>query len=96
MGLNTPKYLCPHCAEPGLSALRRSYLGPAVPARCTACGNKIGIPYGRSVVATIPFLVAIMFTPLVIFEPLAVAALITCGAIVMFALFYRWVPLEKR
>lgn len=38
-------YDCPHCGKPGISFLRRSFLGPAVPATCRACGHKIGVPW---------------------------------------------------
>ena len=36
---------CPHCGKPGISAMRKMYLGPAVPATCKTCGKKVGVPY---------------------------------------------------
>jgi hypothetical protein len=38
-------YDCPHCAKPGISLLRRNFLGPAFPATCRTCGRKIGVPW---------------------------------------------------
>ena len=46
-------YDCPHCGKPGISRLRRSCLGPALPATCRSCGRKIGVPWS-SVLLVIP------------------------------------------
>ena len=75
--------------------LRRAFLGPAVPAACSVCGRKIGVPYGKSIVAAAPLIAAILLG--VIAPNLAVQVLeLVVGAIAMFALFFKFVPLEKR
>ena len=48
---------CPHCDGPGISTARKLYLGPAIPATCRTCGRKIGVPYGRSLLAMLPLFV---------------------------------------
>ena len=88
-------YLCPHCNKPGISALRRACLGPGIPATCTACGAKVGVPRGKSAMAFLPFLLAILVAP---FMPsLALAVLVwLVGALAMFVLVFTIVPLVKK
>jgi hypothetical protein len=88
-------YNCPHCQQPGISVLRRSFLGPAIPATCVQCGRKIGVPYGKSVVAALPFLAAIVISVFVA-TLLVQVTLCLVGAATMVALFLNWVPLIKR
>lgn len=38
-------YACPHCKNPGISMLRRAFLGPAMPATCSVCGAKVGVAF---------------------------------------------------
>ena len=52
------KLNCPHCGKPGISAMRKICLGPAVTATCKTCGKKVGVPY-MSMLAVVPFLAAI-------------------------------------
>jgi len=88
-------YLCPHCKNPGISALRRAWLGPAIPATCTACGAKVGVPWGKSAIAFSPFLVAILvssFMPSLFF----VVVVWLVGAVAMFVLSFTLVPLIKK
>ena len=88
-------YACPHCNQPGLSVSRRMCLGPAIPAACTSCGQKIGAPWIKSLVALLPFGLGILGTavaPSVVVSALSVLV----GAAAMFALFFTFVPLEKR
>ncbi len=88
-------YPCPHCNQPGLSVLRRAFLGPAIPATCTSCGQKIGVPWTRSLIAVVPFVLGMLGADLA--TSVAVSALsVLVGGAVMFALFFMFVPLEKR
>lgn len=88
-------YVCPHCNQPGISALRRSFLGPRFPATCKQCGGKIGVPDAQSFLATIPFLLSILVAPLAsTFAHSFLTALI--GAVAMFVLHFKFVPLVKR
>jgi hypothetical protein len=88
-------YLCPHCNKPGISALRRACLGPAIPATCTACGAKIGVPRGKSAMALLPFLLAILVASFMPSLTLAVLVWLV-GAAAMFVLSFTIVPLVKK
>jgi hypothetical protein len=86
---------CPHCGEPGISVTRKLALGPAIPARCRSCGQRIGVPYIAAFAASLPFFVAIPFA--FIQSSLATGALIWIGgAVVMGYLYWRFVPLIRR
>lgn len=88
------KFDCPHCGQPGISAIRKLSLGPAVPATCKACGKKVGVPY-TAMLAAIPFLAAILGSAVV--EPVALKiALWIGGFVVMTVIHMRWVPLVPR
>ena len=88
-------YLCPHCSKPGISVLRRAFLGPGIPATCTACGAKVGVPRGKIAIALLPFLLAIVIAS---FMPsLALSALVwLVGAVATFVLSFTIVPLIKK
>ena len=88
-------YACPHCNKPGVSALRRALLGPAIPATCTVCGRKVGVSAVRSLVAVAPFMVAVTVARFAPTPALSIAAWVV-GALAMFALFFTFVPLIKR
>jgi hypothetical protein len=36
---------CPHCGKRAITPLRKMFMGPASPARCRMCGEKVGLPY---------------------------------------------------
>lgn len=86
---------CPHCNEPGISTLRKLSLGPAVPATCQACGQKVGVPWGSAMAASSPaigaWVVGILAGSIAILIGLALV-----GAIVSGVLYHHWVPLEPR
>lgn len=88
-------YTCPHCQQRGVSVWRRAFLGPTIPATCTACGRKIGVPWGKSTIAVLPLVLSVLlssFTPNLTLSLLVVLL----GAAAMLALFYFYVPLEAR
>jgi hypothetical protein len=87
-------YRCPHCNNPGISALRRAFLGPAIPATCAACGAKVGVPWGKSAIALLPLFPAVIVSP---FMSLALWQLVwlVCS-VTTFVLFFRFVPLIKK
>jgi len=88
-------YICPHCNKPGISALRRAFLGPAIPATCSACGGKVGVPMYKSMLATAPFIIAIVAAQFAPTPTLSLSAW-AIGAVVMFVLHFKFVPLIKR
>src|SRR2546421_9782670 len=49
-------FACPHCGKRGISFPRRLFLGPAVPASCRACGQKVRVP-SSSGWTVLPFLI---------------------------------------
>lgn len=88
-------YVCPHCNQPGISALRRSFLGPLIPATCKVCGGKIGVPFGKSFLAASSFILAILISPLA-HTPAYSLLTVIVGAAAMFVLHFKFVPLIKR
>ena len=86
---------CPHCEQPGISKLRKLYLGPAVPASCQACGEKVGVPYGHAMVALLPLFIPIAMVLLFGWLLLGIV-LFVIGAPISFWLTHFWVPLEAR
>jgi hypothetical protein len=36
---------CPHCNQRAMSALRKSFLGPAMTVRCKSCGEAIAVSW---------------------------------------------------
>jgi len=86
---------CPHCNKDGITTLRRAFLGPAMVTICTECGGKVGVPLGRSIVAAVPYLLAIGAAS-VIDDPVNSVFCLVIGAAVMFGLFFKFVPLIKK
>lgn len=87
-------YKCPHCGEPGISKIRKLFLGPAVPATCKACGQKVGVPYTVMIIA-LPFLIALGLSVSVESFMIKVAIWIV-GFLLMSTIHMLWIPLEKR
>lgn len=88
-------YNCPHCDKLGITALRRYFLGPAVPATCRQCGKKVGVSYRKAFLALSPFALSLLAAHFI--RPIGLAiAIAIVGAVVMFALWIPLVPLEKR
>ncbi len=85
---------CPHCGKPGISAMRKLFLGPAVPATCKTCGKKVGVSYS-SIFAGIPVVAAIIVSGFV--EPFAIKAVLWVGGFVVSAICHMcWARLEPR
>lgn len=88
-------YKCPHCNQPGVTKLRKACLGPALPTKCQACGGKVGVPYGPSIMALSPIFLAFfmfLFSNLILIS----IGLFVIGTVVSLILYLEWVPLEKR
>ena len=83
---------CPICHKPGISAWRKSCLGPAVPTRCKQCGKKVGVPYSGAMIAILPFIVSILISSFV--DSLFLKGLtILIGIIIMSVAYMKYVPL---
>ena len=85
---------CPHCQQPGITVLRKLFLGPAVPATCKACGGTVGVPSG-AMISVGPVVAGIIGASLV--GPLWLKIVIwSTGAGVATFIHMKYVPLEKR
>lgn len=87
---------CPHCGQSGISGLRRQFIGPAVPATCSSCGGKVGVPFGRTFLAMIPWIVAIVLLSFVKESGPLSFAVGAFGAMGTGILWNSIVPLVKR
>jgi hypothetical protein len=100
---------CPHCQQPGVSVLRKLFLGPALPTTCHRCGQKVGVPYW-SVLVGVPYVLVLagsrpLFEHLQIEPPPGLlispalsahlSAVVVLG-IVHCVLHVKWIPLERR
>ena len=70
---------------------RKMCLGPATAATCQNCGTRLSVPY-TSMLAVIPFLIAIVAAQILGSTVTAVVVLVI-GALVMSWLHYQFVPL---
>jgi predicted RNA-binding Zn-ribbon protein involved in translation (DUF1610 family) len=85
---------CPHCGKPGISVVRKLCLGPALPANCTSCGKKVGVP-NKSMLVLVPLGVAIPVCGLI--RPFSLGTSIAAVIGVALCVAYvRLVPLEPR
>ena len=86
---------CPHCGGPGISIARKLGLGPAIPATCRTCGRKIGVSYGRAMLAFLPLGIAGIATEIIDTLPLRILVL-GIGAGGMLYMYLKHVPLVPR
>lgn len=85
---------CPHCGNPGVSFLRKMYMGPAISAACRSCGKRVGVPY-TAMLAIIPLLVVGPVALAVESHALG-AVLLIAGFTAMSYIHMCWIPLEPR
>lgn len=88
------KLECPHCGNEGISGLRKMFLGPAVPATCKVCGEKVGVLFA-AILAVVPALAGIGGAAL-LGAPVLKAVLCVGSFVVMSLCHLRWVPLVPR
>lgn len=88
-------YACPHCNKPGISLLSRATLGPALPAKCAACGAKVGVPWGSSFLALLPLMTGLLVSAFLTDRTLGAIAL-AVGACVTVLLSHKFVPLIRK
>ena len=86
--------VCPHCNKSGISVLRRAFMGPLLPATCRECGGKVGVPMGKSMLAFVPFFVAV-FGPQFAPTPALSYLVWGVGAAITLVLHIKFVPLIK-
>ena len=88
-------HLCPHCNKPGITTMRKLFLGPAWPATCKQCGQKIGASYAKAYLAAVPLLLAGILTIPLRGDALGIILVIT-GGIITCILHVKLTPLIKR
>jgi hypothetical protein len=85
---------CPHCGQPGISVMGKIIMVSTNSIKCKACGKQVGIPL-LFIVELIPLVSALIALTLVGSFRLK-AVLLVGGAIALFIILIRWVPLEPR
>ena len=86
-------YNCPHCGRPGISIIRKLFLGPGIPAKCRVCGRKVNVPR-TSMIAVIPFVIGTSTARFV--EAMAAKVLLwIAGFLVMIIIVELFFPLER-
>jgi hypothetical protein len=87
-------YTCPHCEEQGITALRKVFLSPGMPATCKSCGEKIGVTYGSWIKAALPG-AAVMIGALFIKSEVWMYGMSLLGFALMIGFHLLRVPLIK-
>lgn len=88
------QFICPHCAEKGISLWAKIWLGPGVVATCSSCEQKVSVP-NKSMFAIIPMLLAVLIAQ----ESntvLAEAGFFILGVLVSLALHIKVTPLVAK
>jgi len=85
-------YICPHCNQPGISVLRKLYLGPAIPATCKNCGKKVGVPWSAMFV-TVAGIIAYFSILLFVDSILLIVAVLVVVFFIMSFIHLKWIPL---
>ncbi len=84
-------YKCLHCGKPGISTIRKLFLGPAVPATCKNCGKKVGVTYRSISLGLLPFLV-----PVLVFYLSGAMVLVLASFLLWCYVHLKWVPLIRK
>ena len=87
-------YQCPHCGQPAISVLRKTFLGPGVPVACQSCQKNVTVTYPAWLKAAAPGAM-VMIAALFFDSDLLVYGLSMAGLALMIGLHLLWVPLVK-
>lgn len=87
-------YACPHCGQPAITVLRKTFLGPGVPVDCQSCGKPVRVTYPAWMKAAFPG-AAVMVGALLFDSELLMYAASLAGLGLMIGLHLLWVPLVK-
>ncbi len=85
---------CPHCGKKGVSPLRKIFLSPGMPAKCTSCGELITVHYPPVLKAIVPGAALMIAAEFVDHEVLGWVLSIS-GLVVWLSLHLIYVPLVK-
>ncbi len=89
------KYPCPHCGALTISGLRKAFLGPGSHTTCSECGKKVSVPVGRSLLASIPWFLALGMMSFIQENCLISFWVGSLGAMGMLVAWMSFVPLKK-
>lgn len=91
---------CPHCGRAALSLARKLVLGPAASAACRACGRRVGVAFGKGLVALSPgLLVVASGVPIAHASVRYLPSILGLDALLLLAMgaaYLWWVPLRRR
>jgi hypothetical protein len=88
------KLTCPHCEQPGIFVMGKIIMVSTISVKCKACGMQVGIPFGPFM--TLLFSVSALIALTLVDSFRLKAVLLVGGAIALFIILIRWVPLEPR
>lgn len=99
------RYACPHCGEKTISLWRRLFLGPALPTRCSACQQRVGVSWSMTWIGLVVGLMAVaLHWAMSTIWPTASFGWRLCGLVLglliltlpFAGLLFRLFPLQKR
>jgi hypothetical protein len=87
---------CPICKNPGITLLKKAFIGPASFTTCQHCGKKVGVPYLKSILAFSVLLLSMFIAIFFINNPITKYAILAIGVIITFTIYLKWVPLISK
>jgi len=87
-------YTCPHCQQPGISAVKKALLGPGSEIKCAACGQPVAVRFKPWMKAAIPGALIMVAAIFIKSEPL-MYGVSAVGLAMMIGMHLAIVPLDK-
>lgn len=88
------KLECPYCGKQAITSLRKMSMGPATPARCQHCDEKVGVSFA-AMLAGVPFIAAIVAGLYI--ESYTLTFLLMVAGFTLLSVIHVWlVPLEAK
>jgi len=87
-------YTCPHCQQPGISAVKKAFLGPGSEIKCAACGQPVAVRFKPWMKAAIPGALIMVAAIFIKSEPL-MYGVSAVGLAMMIGMHLAIVPLDK-
>jgi hypothetical protein len=58
------KLICPRCNNPGISVIRKVFLGPGATTKCESCGQNLSVQFYKSLLILMPWLTVFLIIPI--------------------------------
>lgn len=88
------KLECPTCKKQAISSVRKMSMGPATPARCQYCDEKVGVSFA-AMLAGVPFIAAIVAGLFI--ESYVLTFMLMVAGFAALSVIHLWViPLEVK